>query len=404
MTERKAQARSRLAALDVLRGLAVAGMIVVTSPGDWNNAYAPLKHADWHGWTLTDMVFPAFLFSVGMALGLSFPRPMGDPASRRQYWTRVGRRTIALILLGLLLEATYVWSISLGATSPGQGGLDHIRIPGILQRIALCYALAATFVAATARRDEAGRAEVKAGAIGVAISAALLLYWALLTFVPVPGYGAGRLDPAGNLAAYVDRTIFTVPHLWPLGSETWGGPVVYDPEGLLSSLPATANLLFGVLAACALRRAPARAVLIIAGAGAASFAAGLLLDPLFPINKRIWTSSFALLSSGFSALVLAALIAALRSGLAARLATPFRILGGNAILAFVLSTLLGRIYGFPFPGEGGAPLWPQQWLNERAFAVVGDPYMASLACALGMLALVTLAIWPLHRRAIHFRL
>jgi len=405
MTGSKAETRpSRLAALDVLRGMAVAGMIVVTSPGDWNRAYAPLKHADWHGWTLTDMVFPAFLFSVGVALGLSFPRPMSDPASRRQYWLRVGRRTAALILLGLFLEATYVWSISLGATSPGQGGLDHIRIPGVLQRIALCYALAAILVAVTARRDEAGRADVNAGAIGAAITAALLLYWALLTFVPVPGYGAGQLGPAGNLAAYVDRAIFTVPHLWPLGAETWGGPVVYDPEGLLSSLPATANVLFGVLAAFAFRRAPGRAVLFIAGGGAALLAAGLLLDPLFPINKRIWTSSFALLSSGFSALVLAALMAALRSGRAARLVAPFRILGGNAILAFVLSTLLGRIYGFPFSAEGGTPLGPQQWMNARALAVLADPYLASLACALAMLALVTLMIWPLHRRAIHFRL
>lgn len=399
-----AAAPQRLVALDVLRGLAVAGMIVVTSPGDWNHVYAPLKHADWNGWTLTDMIFPAFLFGVGMALGLSFPRPMGDPAERRRYWARVARRTAALILLGLFLEATYVWSISLGATSLGGGGLDHIRIPGILQRIGLCYAFGAAVLALTAGRDAEGRAHLNARAIGLAIAGLLLLYWALMTFVPVPGFGAGRLDQEGNLAAWIDRAIFTVPHLWPLGSATWNGPVTYDPEGLLSSLPATANLLYGALAALALRRRPDRAALLLAGGGVLLFAAGLLLDPVFPINKRIWTSSFALLSSGFSALLLAALLVVLRSDLVTRLAAPLRILGGNAILAFVLSTLIGRVYGFPFRSADGTPHWPQQWANDHMLLVIPDPNLASLACGIAMLALITLLVWPLHRRAIHFRL
>lgn len=404
MIDTMQKASPRLTTLDVFRGLAVAGMILVTSPGDWNFAWAPLRHAEWNGWTLADMVFPAFLFSVGAALGLSFPRSMGGAAEPRRVWLRVARRTLALIALGLFLEATYVWAISAGAPFPGQGGLEHIRIPGILQRIALCYLLAATLVLSTARKDGEGRSHVNAPAIGLAIAITLLLYWALLAFVPVPGYGAGRLDPEGALPAWIDRAVFTVPHLWPLGSATWGGPVTYDPEGLLSSLPATTNVLFGVLAALVLRRSPARGALILAGAGLLLFVTGLSLDPFFVINKRLWTSSFALLSSGVSALVLAALLVALRNGVAIRLLTPLRILGGNAILAFVLSTLLGRIWGWPFlPGDQGLES-PQHWTNGLVLAVVPDPYLASFICALAMLTLITLVLWPLYRRAIYFRL
>ncbi len=198
--------------------------------------------------------------------------------------------------------------------------------------------------------------------------------------------------------------MFTVPHLWPLGTTTpTGGPRVYDPEGLLSTLPAATDLLFGMLAAAAIRRAPGRAVGWIALAGAALVAGGLLLDPLFVINKRIWTSSFALLSSGVAALAFAALLAAAPSRAAVRAMAPLRVLGGNAILAFVISTALGRIGGFAFIPAADGPVFPQQWLDERVLRVVGDPGLASFLCALAVLALVTAILWPLHRRAIHFR-
>lgn len=395
---------ARWVALDVLRGAAVAGLIIVTSPGDWNRAYAQLRHADWNGWTLTDMVFPAFLFSVGVALGLSFPRPLADRADRARLWRRIGRRALALIALGLLLNWLSEIVNGLWMHDPGAGTLAHVRIPGILQRIALCYVLGAALVLTTARRDAKGGAAINATAIAVACAAILLLYWALLTLVPVPGVGAGHLDPAGNLGGYIDRAIFTPPHMWRLGSAAWQGPVTYDPEGLLSTLTATVNLLLGVLAAREWQRSPGRALPLIAVAGVVLLAAGLLLDPLFVINKRIWTSSFALLSSGFSVLALAAIAVALRTSLALRLATPLRILGGNAILAFVLSTLLGQFSGLPILREAGATVTPQKWGNDLALGIITDPYLASLACALAVLALITLALWPLERRGIHFRL
>jgi predicted acyltransferase len=401
MTNRMA---SRWEPLDVLRGLAVAGMILVTSPGDWNHAYAQLRHAEWEGWTLADMVFPTFLFSVGVALGLSFPKRLDAPGARVRLWGRIARRALALIAIGLVLN----WLMELGGaywySDPGAGTFGHVRIPGILQRIALCYLLAAALLLATGVRERSGATRVNAAAVGVAIAVLLLGYWALLVLVPVPGEGAGHLDAVRNLPGYIDRLVFTPPHLWRLGSERWGGPVTYDPEGLLSTLPATANLFFGVLAAREWQRQPARTAWRLAIGGVLLLAAGLLLGGLLPINKRLWTSSFALLSSGFSALMLAGLAVALRAPAAQRLATPLRVLGGNAILAFVLSILLGVFSQLPILGDPGARITPQKWGNDLALSLIPNPNLASLACALAILVLITALLWPLHRRAIHFRL
>jgi predicted acyltransferase len=380
---------NRLVALDALRGLAVAGMILANSPGSWTLRYSQLDHAPWNGFTATDMVFPTFLFSVGMAVALSFPRPLSD-ADKARSWARVGRRALALIALGLLLN--FLAGLS----------LSHLRIPGILQRIGLCYAIGTGLVLATARRREDGLAAVNQPVVAGAVAALLVGYWALLTFVPVPGYGAGHLDPAGNLTAFIDRTIWTIPHLWPYGTDA-AGMVVYDPEGLLSTLPATINLLIGILAGCAWKRAPERrTALLIGGAGVVLIAAGLLTDPVFPINKRIWTSSFALLSSGIGAVLLSLLTLALESAAARTIAMPLRVLGGNAILAFVLSVLLGifSTYGI----FHGGTMTPQAWGLEMAQRIIPDPMLASLACAITILLLITAIIWPLHKRAIHWRL
>jgi predicted acyltransferase len=378
-------------------------MIVVTSPGDWNRVYWPLKHADWNGWTPTDMVFPMFLFGVGMALGLSFPRPLAEPGARARFWLRVGRRALALILLGLFLNWVSVVAAWAGVPPAGPDAIPALRLPGVPQRIAFCYVLAALLIVTTARKEGDGRAAIAPRAIAAAIAAILLIYWALLRFVPVPGYGAGHLDQEGSLPAWLDRAIFTVPHLWQLGSATWRGPVTYDPEGLLSSFPATVDTLFGVLAAWEWRRAAGRPLARIAMASALLVVLGLLLDPLLPINKRLWTSSFALLSSGVSGLTLVAVALVIRNATASRLLAPLKILGGNAILAFTISILVGAFAGLPLNGASG-PISPQGWGDAIARSVIPDEYLASLACAFAILALITLALWPLHRRAIHFRL
>jgi predicted acyltransferase len=392
----------RLAALDVLRGAAVAGMLLVTMPGDWGYTFAQLRHADWNGWTATDMVFPAFLFSVGAALGLSFERATAGGAGR--FRRKVARRAVTLILVGLALEATYNLTISLGARFPGEGGLAHLRFPGILQRIGLCYALAAAVLFITSKPASGGGRRARLAALGAAALTLLVGYALMLRFVPVPGYGSGRLDPVGSLPAWIDREVFTPAHLWVLATSGPGGPVTYDPEGLLSTLAATSNVLSGVIAAEVWRRRPADAVLWTALAGTALVIAGLLVSEVVPINKRLWTPSFALLSSGVSALVLAGAALALRFGWIARLATPLIVLGGNAILAFLLATVLSRLSGFAWIPEAGRVRTPQTWGDHLMLRVLPDPYLASLACAVGITSLITLALWPLHRRGLHLRL
>ena len=379
----------RLISLDALRGLAVAGMILANSPGSWTLRYAQLDHAAWDGFTATDMVFPTFLFSVGAAVALSFPRPFSD-ADKARAWSKLVKRMLSLIGLGLLLNFL------------AHLHLSTLRIPGILQRIGLCYALGTGLVLLTVERRADGLAAVNRGVVAGAILLLLVGYWALLRFVPVPGYGAGHLDPAGNLTAYIDRSLWTLPHLWPYGTDATGA-VVYDPEGLLSTLPATANLLIGILAGTAWKRAPElRTALLIGGAGIALVIAGLLIDPIFPINKRIWTSSFALLSSGVSAVLLCLLTLALESRTARMLATPLRVLGGNAMLAFVLSILLGIFSSYAI-FKGGTQT-PQAWGMEMAEKIIAAPMLASLACAIAILLFITALIWPLHKRAIHWRL
>ncbi|TGX46598.1 hypothetical protein E5A74_04585 [Sphingomonas naasensis] len=356
-------------------------MILVNTPGSWAHLWWPLDHAEWHGWTPTDLVFPAFLFAVGVALALSFPRKV-DGAT----WARIARRTLLLIAIG--------WGLQLLARPE----LASFRFPGVLQRIGLCYALAAGFAIACAARLPDGRRSLRAGAILAGALGALLVYWALLAFVPVPGHGAGQLSPEGNLASYVDRLVFTTAHIWRGGTDA-AGNIVYDPEGLLSTLPALANVLFGMLAAIAWQRAPERATLRIALAGAALIALGLLLHPILPINKKLWTSSFAIFTSGSAALLLALCMAATRRGVP-RLLAPFHMLGMNAILGYILSVLIG-IAGFRlFIGAESV----QAWSFARLNALIPDPYVASFAYALIALALVLAALLPFHRRGIHLRL
>ena len=375
-------ARPRLAGLDIFRGLAVAGMILVNTPGSWSHLWWPLDHAAWHGWTPTDLVFPAFLFAVGVALALSFPRRI-DAAT----WLKIGRRTLLLVAIG--------WGLQLLARPE----LATFRFPGVLQRIGICYALVASLAILTAARDADGQRSQRPSVLLAAALFALLLYSALLLLVAVPGYGPGQLSPEGNIAGYVDRLVFTTAHIWRGGTDA-AGNVVYDPEGLLSTIPALANVLFGMLAAILWQRAPKRAAIGIGLAGLVLITLGLLLQPVLPINKKLWTSSFALFTSGTSAVLLALCMAATGNRRIARALAPFSMLGMNAILGYVLSVLIG-IAGFRlFVGDESLQAWGFARLN----LLIPDPYAASFAFAVVALALVLVALLPLHRRGIHLRL
>lgn len=355
--------------MDALRGAAVAGMILVNNPGTWSAVYPPLLHAEWSGWTYTDTIFPFFLFVSGVAMALSFARRREEGAARGALLRHLAARAAILVLLGLALNA-------IGAVAFHR---EHVRFPGILQRIGVC-ALAA------------GAVWILAGARGAAWAAAALLagYWALL--------GTGPLDPQSNLAARMDRAVF--------GVHTWKPD--FDPEGLLSTLPAIATVLLGTLAGEALRRAgPRRAAPRLVIAGAAATVLGLAWGLLFPINKTLWTSSYALLMSGLAALLLAGLVAVVDGGGRIGWAGPLLWLGRNAIAAFTASTL-GAIaliaIRVPDPSapDGTRSLWSA--IYRSAFDRFADPRLGSLLFALSYLALWTAVFGVLHRKRVFIKI
>jgi predicted acyltransferase len=366
----------RLVALDVFRGLTIAGMILVNNPGTWRALYWPLAHADWHGWTPTDLVFPFFLFAVGISIALALGPRLERDEPRGRLLLRIVRRSVILFALGLFLAGFPTFEFS------------TIRIPGVLQRIAVCYLAAAMLFIAT-------RSPLRGAVTAVSL---LVGYWALLMLVPVPGFGAGDLGKEGNLAAYIDRTVLG-PHLWRAAK-------VYDPEGILSTLPAIATTLSGVLTGQWLRgpRLPATTAVGLAGAGVVAVALGLLWDRWFPINKALWTSSYVVFTGGAALLLLAGCLWLVEIRRWRRWATPFVALGTNAITAFVLSTFAARLLILvTVTDESGASISLHQWLYVHAFAPWAAPRNASLLFALAYLVIWVALMGLLYRRNIFIR-
>ena len=369
----------RLLSVDALRGLTVAAMVLVNNPGTWSAVYRPLQHAEWHGWTPTDMVFPFFLFVVGVSIALALGPALERGASGLP--VRVLRRAAVIFALGLLLHALPFFPLA------------TLRIPGVLQRIAVCYLLAALLVGAT-RGARGWRVQaVTAGAL-------LVGYWLLMTKVAAPGQEAGDLSPDGNLAGYVDRLVLGSRHIWQATR-------VYDPEGILSTLPATATTLLGVLAGHWLRagqvagRAGAQIVGGLAVGGVAAAALGWLWGLSFPVNKPLWTSSYALLMAGLAALVLAACHWVIEVHSRRGWAAPFALLGVHALTLFFLSSLMAKLLFIVRVGAGGPRL--QTWLFEHVFAPWASPVDASLAYALAYVLLWWALMWALDRSGLRLR-
>ena len=414
----------RLLSIDIFRGLTVILMTIVNNPGDWGHIYAPLEHAAWHGYTLTDLVFPSFLFIVGISTVLSKPSQdqllkifkralrifllglslsffskikagdftlvvrllamalatmafLGDYPLRRQFWVAVG----AFVLL-------------IGLCFSGLTDFESVRIPGVLQRIAVVYLLVSLLHAYTSLRVQ----------IGVFI-ASLIGYWALMSFVEVPGIGASNLEVNKNLAAWLDNFLLE-GHLWA-SAKTW------DPEGILSTLPALATGLAGLFAGRYLQgspegvspegdspeggspegmspegqspkgmsqkgQSPKASVLFAVGAIALVF--GTVWGWYFPINKTLWTSSYVLVAAGWDLLLLAVLQATVHSGIMAdRYWKPVLIFGMNPMLVFFFSGIIPRVLGMIKIGDEGLTSWIYSYGIEPIFA---DKINASLAGAL----------------------
>lgn len=354
------------------------GMILVNNPGTWSAIYAPLEHAKWHGWTPTDLIFPFFLFIVGVAIPMAFERRLQSGARRADLLTKVVKRTVILFAIGLGMAAYgKVWVFLAGDALD----LSGLRIMGVLQRIALCYLGASLLFIFAPFRTRWG--------IGAAI---LLGYWTALMLIPVPGVGAGFIDtPELTLTAYLDRLV--------LGSHLWAGAGgKWDPEGLLSTLPAVVTTLLGVEAGRLLRRtelsSTEQAVRLLV-AGVALTALGHAWGWAFPVNKALWTSSYVLLTGGIACSILGAAVWVIDVRGSTRWTKPLVVYGVNALLVFVASGLLARTMTLI---HVGADVTLQTWIFATLFAPLGPPKLASL-----LFALTWIGCWYVVLRALFKR-
>ena len=368
----------RLLSLDVFRGLTIAAMLLVNNPGTWEHVYPPLEHASWNGWTPTDLVFPFFLFIVGVATALSLSRLAEAGAGRREVLRKAAVRAAIIFGLGLALQGFPHYD------------LPHLRIPGVLQRIAIAYLITAVIVMVTGIRGQV-----------LSLVALLLGYWTLMTLVPVPGVGRGVLEPEKNLSNWLDFKLLGVNHVWQ-ETGTW------DPEGLLSTLGAVASVLCGVLAGHWIRsRRPTDAKAFgLFYAGSMTLLLGWTWSRVFPINKSLWTSSYVLLSAGIACLVLSVIFWLVDIEGYRGWTVPFLVFGTNAITAYWLSTLCGIVLEWitlTGPGEGDQVVL-KTYLYDTAYASWLSPANASLAYAVSYVVLWLGLLSFLYRRRIFIRI
>lgn len=363
------QTSGRLVSLDAVRGLTMALMVVVNTPGDPKNVYAPLRHAEWNGWTPTDLVFPFFLFIVGVAITLS---------SRSTSVVSILKRAVVIFLVGLFLNAFPEFELS------------SLRIPGVLQRIALCYAAAALLWRWTQRHQR------RAAILAVVAAALMLSYWAALTLITVPGGTAGDLTSGNDLGSYIDRVLMPGHLLTP----------AMDPEGLLSTLPAIATTLLGTLAGLWVRgdQPLTRKAVWLAAAAVGAIAIGLIWDPTFPINKRLWTSSYVIFTAGGAALLLALCYWLIDVRGWRAWSKPFVVLGMNAIVLYVLASMLADVLLLlTVTSESGSVVSAAEWLYTTLFEPYFEPRIASLTYALAFLGVLFLVLLVMYRRRIFVR-
>jgi predicted acyltransferase len=367
-------AGKRLLSLDVFRGITIAAMLLVNNPGTGKFGYRWLQHAEWNGCEPPDVIFPFFLFIVGVSITYSLEKQRSVGASRRAIIIKIIRRSLIIFGIGLLLNLLpyFDWEIT--------------RIPGVLQRIALCYLVASLIVLQTGIR-------------GQAVTAALLLviYWVLIKAVPVPGYGAGVLEPDTNLAAYIDRALMQ-GHLW---HHHW------DPEGLLSTIPAVSTTLIGVLAGHWLR-APGsgtRRVIGLLAGGFGGIVLGLVLNIWLPINKALWTSSFVVFTGGAALIGLGLCYWAVDLKDYRRWATPFVVFGTNAILAYALSTAMTKaLVLWTVTRADGLEVTLKTYIFEVCFLPLAAHRLASVLYALAFVLLWLALTSILYRRRIFIKI
>ncbi|MCY7374872.1 MAG: DUF5009 domain-containing protein [Pyrinomonadaceae bacterium] len=378
--------KNRLLSLDVFRGMTIAGMVLVNNPGTWSAIYSPLAHAEWHGATPTDLVFPFFLFIVGISITLALGKRVEVGGIGKDIYWKILRRSLIIFGLGLFMAAFPFYSFVKGEWLD----VSNLRIMGVLQRIAVCYLFAALIFVRTNWKQQA-----------IIAAALLLVYWALMTLINVPGCELTTFnDKACNLAAYLDRVILTENHIWKSAK-------VFDPEGLLSTLPAIATTLAGVLCGHWLRREKSDYEKV-----AAMFFFGVVLAAIgwawsfwFPINKSLWTSSYVVYTAGLALCFLGFCYWLIDIKGYKKWAKPFVIFGVNALALFVFSGLLAKLLGIIKVGADadGKSISLQKWIFDVIFLPLASPINASLMFAGSYILLWLFLMWLLYLKRIYIK-
>ncbi|MBD2292989.1 acyltransferase family protein [Anabaena sphaerica FACHB-251] len=359
----------RLTSLDVFRGITIAGMILVNMVGVADDKYPLLDHAAWNGCTPTDLVFPFFLFIVGVAMTFSLSKYTADNKPTKEVYLRILRRAAILFVLGLLLNGFWnkgVWTFDLGS----------LRLMGVLQRISFSYLFASLIVLKLPRKNQ----WILAGVL-------LIGYWLTMMYIPVPEYGAGVLTREGNFGAFIDRLIIPKAHLYKGDGFNYLG----DPEGLFSTIPAIVSVLAGYFAGEWIRdkkQTNSQTSMDLVLFGLCCLVIGIIWDLAFPINKKLWTSSYVVFTTGWALMLLAACYELIEVRVIKRWSKPFEIMGLNAIALFVASVLLIKITAKTQLGTGENAISIYNWIYQNIFASWAGNFNGSF-----LFGVVTVLLW-----------
>ncbi|WP_316735508.1 acyltransferase family protein [Pedobacter aquatilis] len=352
------QPKQRLLSLDFFRGLTVAAMILVNNPGSWGHIYAPLEHAEWNGCTPTDLIFPFFLWIVGVSIAFAMSSSKADASTHKKTIIKAIKRGLILYFLGFFL------AIFGKLINDPANAFQTVRLLGVLQRIGIVFIISSIIFLKVSEKN-----------IFKTLIIILGLYWALMTLVPVPGVGYANMEKETNLAAWIDRGILTEAHTWA-SSKTW------DPEGVLSTLPAIGTCLFGILVGIWMKRKdvdnPTKVAWLFS-AGIFTVVLGLLLDLNFPINKSLWTSSFVLYTGGLASVALALCYWIIDVQGYKKFTTPFVVYGVNAITVFFLAGLMPRVLNMI---EVSKPDGTKTGILVRFYETCYTPYFSPINASL----------------------
>ena len=373
-------AKTRLLSLDFFRGLTVATMILVNNPGDWGHIYWPLEHSVWNGCTPTDLVFPFFLFMVGVSINYAIGPRKDDKQQHKRIILTAFKRAVMIYIIFIALDriGSNMWNLD----------FTHFRVLGVLPRIAIVFFICAVLFVKTNSKIQLWLFFI-----------ILIVYYIIMNFIDVPGFGPSNLEKGTNLAAWLDNIVLTPSHMWS-GTKTW------DPEGVLSTLPAISTCLFGIQVGGLLRRkdktdAEKTTWLFIIALFA--IIAGLICNAFFPINKALWTSSFVLFTGGLATAGLATSFWLIDVQKRKKYIEPFVAFGSNAIAAYILADVMLTLFGLVHLNLNGHSVNLQQYLYSTVCVPYFSPNNASLVSAFAYILLLLFPIWILYRKKIFIK-